>query len=97
MLRAILLIVLSCQVLFGQHTHWNCGQTQKQEGVLRSNPKFQLLHQQAQAQLAKDRANYMADKNEMREEIIYTIPVIFHVLHNGDPEKNFCSSVQKRD
>ncbi len=85
--RFLFVFALATCTAFGQETSKECGHNQALERLFQRSPKFKLLHQQTQDQLDEDRAKYLAEKNEIREGTVYTIPVVFHILHNDGPEK----------
>ncbi|MBI2259873.1 MAG: T9SS type A sorting domain-containing protein [Flavobacteriia bacterium] len=78
-----LLVLFAVQQLFAQSEGFTCGTHKKLEGLLQ-NPTFQN-------QFWQNRANIQAligdnDSSELVRSTIYTIPVVFHVLHNGGDE-----------
>ncbi len=91
-MRVQLLVATTCflvQSLGFSQDHLQCGHTQRTKELLNSDPTLKQKYDLAQQKLnaAADSA-WAVDKDGMGVRgTIYTIPVVFHVLHNDGEEK----------
>jgi len=58
-----------------------CGTSHRMNDLMQ-NSAYQLVHQQDE----QIRANEAANPSAMPKGVVYTIPVVFHIIHNGGPE-----------
>ncbi len=69
----------------GEHVEY-CGNTKKMAEAMK-NPEFAAQYKSSQAQLAKEESEKSGKPNNgTTKGTVYTIPVVFHVLHNGGVE-----------
>lgn len=76
-------------IVSAQHSAKPCGTMEEQEKLFRDHPEFRQAHLQEQIRLAEldNAAAAGGYKKESRSITpVYTIPVVFHVLHQGGPE-----------
>ncbi len=76
-------------ILNSQEGNWECGHSAAEHELEKSSLRMKLLLERSTAKLDKDLAVYMDSKTSIgvREGPVYTIPVVFHILHNEGPEK----------
>ncbi len=77
---AIVSTVMNAQV---NETRW-CGQPAVYQKIWHSHADAPLRITQAEQELEEHTQNYIA--NRENNGVVYTIPVVFHVVHNNGPE-----------
>lgn len=81
---AILGLVATCS--FGQEDHLNCGERESRVRMFGMNPEAEGLARRASEALESYTQNFIDEAPERGSQVIYTIPVVFHVIHNNGPE-----------
>lgn len=94
----LMLAVLSTKLSLAQNGYLNCGTDEMVKKALQANPDLLQPYLQEEARLAQiDRdaaANGYAEQNKAAATI-YTIPVVFHIIHVGGTEN--ISDAQVKD
>ncbi len=86
----ILTFLLFPAILFAQESH--CGSTEMQNKLYENNPQLLIDQQKLDAFLQDWVATHPAD---LRDESLYIIPIVFHVIHDYGTEN--ISDAQVRD
>jgi len=63
-----------------------CGTYEAMDMHFASDPKAKVRYEKIQEQLNKAALDYVKAQNKSMAPPVYTIPVVFHVLHQGGPE-----------
>ncbi|MBK9190234.1 MAG: PKD domain-containing protein [Crocinitomicaceae bacterium] len=89
LLKTILLGIFGFPVIFGfaQHEVHPCHTNEKMDELKASDPAIALDMEQSRTELEEWTANFIANQYSPNDRsAIYTIPVVFHVLHTNGPE-----------
>lgn len=86
-----LLAIISATSSYAQNEYLNCGTSQAVQKVLDANPKLKQEYLAEQARLEQiDREafvnGYKENESKQTQATIYTIPIVFHVLHENGTE-----------
>ena len=74
---------------FGQHVHRGntpCGTYENMEGMYIEHPEMKEQADAANLTLEKHTRKYTEKHYQKNDSTIYTIPVVFHIIHNDGPE-----------
>lgn len=78
------------QFIYSQDDYLHCGSTEAINKIFNSNPQLKQEYLQREAESAlKDQQAYANGYSENNEKLllpIYTIPVVFHIIHEGGTE-----------
>jgi len=82
-LSLILGLIVSSNVVltFGQNAPKNCGTDEIHQELFKTHPEYNSGIQRAYERLQADTKNYLKGEHE-KSGALYTIPVVFHVVHN---------------
>ncbi|MBL7899954.1 MAG: T9SS type A sorting domain-containing protein [Crocinitomicaceae bacterium] len=89
LLKPALLGIFGFPAVFGfaQHEVHPCHTNEKMDELKSSDPAIALDIEQSRTELEEWTANYIANEYSPHDRsAIYTIPVVFHVLHTNGPE-----------
>ncbi|MFM7106971.1 MAG: M43 family zinc metalloprotease, partial [Flavobacteriales bacterium] len=78
------LLTLTLNVMNGQHITHFCGQQIAHERMCSHHPEAVSLMREARENLEAETRNFT--ENRGGGMVIYTIPVVFHIIHNNGPE-----------
>ncbi|MFM7770523.1 MAG: zinc metalloprotease, partial [Bacteroidota bacterium] len=84
-LQVFFLCLLSGIVSFGQENQLFCGERDARVRFFGANPETWDAARMANQQLEQETAGFSEDERG-GGQTIYTIPVVFHVIHNNGPE-----------
>ena len=72
--------------VFAQEDHLNCGERENRVRMFGMYHEAEGLARRANEALENYTANFVDDSQDRGSQVIYTIPVVFHVIHNNGPE-----------
>ena len=86
---AIFCTLLSINISFAQEAYLNCGTAEAMKKIFDANPELKQQYLLDEARLTQE--DQLAAANGYRDEnrtaaVIYTIPIVFHVIEQGGPE-----------
>lgn len=91
--KIFFIIFLFCfinQFIFGQNDYLHCGSTEAMNKIFKENPqlKIEFLQREAQSAIRDQQAfaNGYSGGNQKQLLPIYTVPVVFHIIHQGGSE-----------
>jgi PKD repeat protein len=72
--------------VFAQEDHLNCGERENRVRMFGMYPEAEGIARRADQALETYTENFTDEAPERGSQTIYTIPVVFHVIHNNGPE-----------
>jgi hypothetical protein len=87
-LKSLLVVALGIATtgIFAQDEHLNCGERESRVRMFGMYPEAEGLARRADKALETYTENFTDDAPERGSQTIYTIPVVFHVIHNNGTE-----------
>ena len=87
-LKSIFIAILGLVAtgVFAQEEHLYCGERENRVRMFGMYPEAEGLARRADQALESYTENFVDDSSERGSQTIYTIPVVFHVIHNNGPE-----------
>jgi hypothetical protein len=87
-LKSIFIAILGLVAtgVFAQEDHLNCGERENRVRMFGMYPEAEGIARRADQALETYTENFTDEAPERGSQTIYTIPVVFHVIHNNGPE-----------
>ena len=87
-LKSLLVVALGIASIgiFAQDEHLNCGERENRVRMFGIYPEAEGIARRAGEALETYTENFRDNAPERGSQTIYTIPVVFHVIHNNGPE-----------
>lgn len=69
----------------GQESHFNCAEHTMTQKWLEENPDKADLYHRSRQELQDHRENFIQSNDSRARGVVYTIPVVFHIIHDYGP------------